>query len=112
MRNSNLMEVTYPGRDGKKNLRNLNHTQCPRIFFLHPDGNLLKDITNKEGNPKFKYYYFSTESILDSMEQVGLLYLMLLIMFSNPYHVVRYWNCPNPGRNLTKMNCDSAGLCM
>jgi len=42
----------------------------PRIFFLHPDGSLLTDIINKEGNPKFKYYYYSTESVLDSMDEV------------------------------------------
>merc|ERR1711874_418932 len=42
----------------------------PRIFFLHPDGSLLTDVINKEGNPKFKYYYYSTESVLDSMDEV------------------------------------------
>ena len=41
-----------------------------RIFFLHPDGSLLSDVINKDGNSKFKYYYFSTDSILDSMEDV------------------------------------------
>jgi len=42
----------------------------PRIFFLHPDGSLLSEVTNKDGNPKFKYYYYSTDSILDSMDEV------------------------------------------
>ena len=70
MRHSNLMEVTFPGRE-RENLRHhQSHTQLSRIFFLHPEGNLLKDITNKKGNPKFKYYYSSTKSILESMEQV------------------------------------------
>ena len=41
-----------------------------RIFFLDPDGNILPDIVNREGNPKFKYYYYSADSLLDSMTEV------------------------------------------
>ena len=69
MRNLNLMVVIYRGR-ARNDLIHINNNQFSRILFLHPEGNLLKDITNKEGNPKFKYYYFSTESIMDSMEEV------------------------------------------
>ena len=72
MRNSNLTVATYRGKRDKTNL--MCHQSYAviffRIFFLHPEGDLLKDITNKEGNPKFKYYYYSTGSILDSMEEV------------------------------------------
>ena len=72
MRNSNLTVATYRGKRDKTNLMyHQSHKAIVlRIFFLHPEGDLLKDITNKEGNPKFKYYYYSTESILDSMEEV------------------------------------------
>ena len=67
---------------GIENISYSNHEQFSRIFFLHPEGSLLKDITNKEGNPKFKYYYYSTESLLDSMEQVVLqsFFLKLLVI--------------------------------
>jgi len=42
----------------------------PRIFFLHPDGTLLKDIINEAGNEKYKYYHFSPDTILTAMEKV------------------------------------------
>jgi len=42
----------------------------PRILFLHPDGSLLRDVINKDGNPKFKYFYASTDDVFDSMEDV------------------------------------------
>ena len=42
----------------------------PRILYFHPDGSFLPSITNADGNPKYKYYHFSTESVADSMEQV------------------------------------------
>jgi len=42
----------------------------PRIFFLHPEGRVLTDIINKEGSPKFKYFYADTESLIDSMDEV------------------------------------------
>ena len=42
----------------------------PRIFFLQPDGSLLTDVINEKGNPKYKYFYHSTESVLASMEKV------------------------------------------
>ena len=102
MKNSNRTEVTYRGRHTQNIMHQASRT-FSRIFFLHPDGSLLKDITNKNGNAKFKYYYYSTESVLDSMEEVGL--HPLIIIFINLHHI-RYWSCPNPGRNLTKMNCD------
>jgi len=52
----------------------------PRILFLHPDGSLLKDIINKDGNPKFKYFYASSDDVLDSMEDV----LELAESWTNP----------------------------
>jgi len=42
----------------------------PRVLFFHPDGSLLKDIINDEGNEKYKYYHFSTETIVSAMRQV------------------------------------------
>ena len=44
--------------------------QILRILFLHPDGSLLRDVINKDGNPKFKYFYASTDDVFDSMEDV------------------------------------------
>ena len=49
---------------------NIMHNDVFRIFFLDPDGNVLPDIVNREGNPKFKYYYYSADSLLDSMTEV------------------------------------------
>ena len=49
---------------------NIMHNDVFRIFFLDPDGNILPDIVNREGNPKFKYYYYSADSLLDSMTEV------------------------------------------
>ena len=63
-----------------------------RIFFLHPDGSLLTDVTNKEGNPKFKYYYFSTESLLDSMEEV----MELAKSWEKPASKEELWSLRNP----------------
>ena len=57
-----------------------------RIFFLHPDGSLLSDVINKDGNSKFKYYYFSTDSIL------------------TPW--MRCWSYLKAGGNPPKMSCD------
>eukprot|EP00092_Neocalanus_flemingeri_P003456 GFUD01003705.1.p1 GENE.GFUD01003705.1~~GFUD01003705.1.p1 ORF type:complete len:163 (-),score=35.51 GFUD01003705.1:270-758(-) len=42
----------------------------PRILFFHPDGSFLPSMINKDGNPKYKYYHFSTESVAASMEEV------------------------------------------
>ncbi|XP_046388732.1 thioredoxin domain-containing protein 12-like [Ischnura elegans] len=46
----------------------------PRILFLSPDGEVLEDITNEEGNPSYKYYYFNVNDIISSMKKVIDLY--------------------------------------
>merc|ERR1712080_723980 len=45
----------------------------PRILFFNPDGSLLDDIINRDGNPKYKYYHYSPNSVADSMEDVLIL---------------------------------------
>ena len=42
----------------------------PRIYFLKPDGSVLQDFYNKEGNPKFRYYYNSIDNLVDVMWEV------------------------------------------
>lgn len=42
----------------------------PRIIFLDQDGEVLSDIYNESGNPDYRFYYFSEESILASMKKV------------------------------------------
>ncbi|ODN04447.1 Thioredoxin domain-containing protein 12 [Orchesella cincta] len=43
----------------------------PRILFFDPEGELLKDVINEEGNPEYKYYYYDELSIVGSMEKVA-----------------------------------------
>ncbi|KXJ18963.1 thioredoxin domain-containing protein 12 [Exaiptasia diaphana] len=40
----------------------------PRIFFLDSFGVVQKDITNKGGNPSYRYFYSNAESIVTSMK--------------------------------------------
>ena len=42
----------------------------PRIYFLKPDGTVLPDFYNKQGNPKFRYYYHSMDNLVDVMWEV------------------------------------------
>lgn len=42
----------------------------PRVYFLKPDGTILPDFYNKEGNPKFKFYYHSMDNLVDVMWEV------------------------------------------
>ena len=42
----------------------------PRIFFVHPNGKVMQNIINKDGNPKYKYFYVDTEALVDSMDEV------------------------------------------
>ncbi|XP_059162533.1 thioredoxin domain-containing protein 12-like [Physella acuta] len=41
----------------------------PRILFLDAEGNVMKHVVNK-GSEGFKYYYYETDSIVDSMKNV------------------------------------------
>jgi hypothetical protein len=40
------------------------------LLSLGPEGEILKDITNEEGNPSYKYYYFNVNDIISSMKKV------------------------------------------
>jgi len=42
----------------------------PRIYFLKSDGTVLPDFYNKQGNPKFRYYYHSMDNLVDVMWEV------------------------------------------
>ncbi|KAF4524306.1 hypothetical protein B566_EDAN005362 [Ephemera danica] len=44
-------------------------TYIPRIYFLDSSGEVQEDIYNEEGNANYKYYYFNTESIIESMKK-------------------------------------------
>ncbi|KAK7100746.1 thioredoxin domain-containing protein 12-like isoform X2 [Littorina saxatilis] len=42
----------------------------PRILFFDSEGKLLDDVYNKNGNPKYKYFYHAPEGVIDSMRTV------------------------------------------
>jgi len=46
----------------------------PRLFFFDPEGDLLGDVVNENGNPEYKYYYYDEVSIVTSMEKVAALF--------------------------------------
>jgi len=46
----------------------------PRLLFFDPNGDLLTDIINEGGNPKYKYYYNDADSITRSMNKVMTLF--------------------------------------
>ena len=49
---------------------NIDGTYIPRVFFLDPDGKVLSDIANANGNPNYKYYHYQVSTILDAMKKV------------------------------------------
>ncbi|XP_072172723.1 thioredoxin domain-containing protein 12-like [Diadema setosum] len=40
----------------------------PRILFLNPDGVVQKDLINKNGNPKYKYFYSNAALVVQAMK--------------------------------------------
>jgi len=46
----------------------------PRLLFFEPNGELLSDIVNEGGNPKYKFYYHDAETVAKSMSKVVKLY--------------------------------------
>ncbi|KAL8562291.1 hypothetical protein ACOMHN_037247 [Nucella lapillus] len=42
----------------------------PRVLFFDSQGQLLKDVYNKNGNAKYKYYYSSPNALVESMDTV------------------------------------------
>ena len=62
----------------------------PRILFFQPDGSFLPEITNTDGNPKYKYYHYDPQSVLESMDQVNILQEILskYLLFPAGYRTV------------------------
>ncbi|KAF3857962.1 hypothetical protein F7725_011163 [Dissostichus mawsoni] len=41
----------------------------PRILFLDPSGKVHPEITNKNGNPNYKYFYSNAEHVVSGMKE-------------------------------------------
>ncbi|CAM4595796.1 unnamed protein product [Leuciscus chuanchicus] len=41
----------------------------PRILFLDPTGKVHSEITNKNGNPNYKYFYSNADQVVASMKE-------------------------------------------
>lgn len=41
----------------------------PRIIFLDPSGKVRSEITNKNGNPNYKYFYSNADQVLSGMKE-------------------------------------------
>ena len=48
---------------------NVDGKYVPRIIFLDSSLNVLKDVINKGGNPKYKYFHKGERSVIDAMKQ-------------------------------------------
>jgi len=42
----------------------------PRIIFMNSQGDVLEEVINKKGNPKYKYFHQTAQSVVDAMESV------------------------------------------
>ena len=42
----------------------------PRIIFLDSESNVLKEVVNKKGNPKYKYFHQTAQTVVEAMESV------------------------------------------
>ncbi|XP_017327819.1 thioredoxin domain-containing protein 12 [Ictalurus punctatus] len=41
----------------------------PRILFLDPSGKVRPEITNKNGNPNYKFFYSNADQVVTSMQE-------------------------------------------
>ena len=42
----------------------------PRIIFMNSQGDVLEEVINKRGNPKYKYFHQTAQTVVDAMESV------------------------------------------
>ena len=42
----------------------------PRIIFMNSQGDVLEEVINKKGNPKYKYFHQTAQTVVDAMESV------------------------------------------
>ena len=61
----NAQEGQEPIDDPKLNV---DGNYIPRIIFLDSQSNVLKDVINRDGNPKYKYYHIKAETVVDAMK--------------------------------------------
>ena len=47
---------------------NVDGKYVPRIIFLDSKSNVLKDVINKHGNPKYKYFHQTANTVIEAME--------------------------------------------
>lgn len=50
---------------------NIDGTYIPRLFFMSPSGQVIPEIQNLKGNPKYKYYHYNSETVIDCMKKVS-----------------------------------------
>ncbi|KAK3546252.1 hypothetical protein QTP70_025180 [Hemibagrus guttatus] len=41
----------------------------PRILFLDPSGKVRPELTNKNGNPNYKFFYSNADQVIASMKE-------------------------------------------
>ena len=49
---------------------NIDGAYIPRVIFLDSEANVLTDVSNEKGNPKYLYYHMDANSIAESMKKV------------------------------------------
>ena len=46
---------------------NIDGNYVPRVIFLDGSANILEDIVNQKGNPKYRYYHTNEDTVIHSM---------------------------------------------
>lgn len=65
--------VNIPESDNLHDLPefNVDGAYIPRLFFLNSQGEIMSEITNENGNPKYQYYYYNADTVIESMKKVA-----------------------------------------
>lgn len=42
----------------------------PRVFFTNPNGNIMYDVYNNKGDPRYKYFYTSDQELIPNIRRV------------------------------------------